>query len=533
MKKITLLIALFAIFNVNAQWTTDTAANTLVASSNSSDMMSIGTSDGQTYVVFWKEVAAPVNYELRVQLMDASGNQQFGADGMLISNTIPMSSYTLFWSVSIDTNDNLYVGVTGTGDETGFAYKVDTSGNILWTISNPDAYLVKVLPLSSGDVIVSWLSVSTYSATMRKYDSNGNAVWPSEQSVASPSPSSPANLYEISSGNLIMVFHELGSGVSSTLYAQRFDTDGNEVWSNPTQLSNKTTAYNSFYSGAQDNDVIYYGYSAATATRFDSFVQRINPDGTLPWGINGADFDTNETNFEKGTKIAFASGSNYVWAICTYSDTSQNNIGEYVQKFDKVTGARQLTETAKEVYAIGTDNVHAGDLRLIDDQPLFIIKSGADNGATPTALNACYLDANGDFVWPEETKPIATYSANKGDIHFNMPVNGDVVTAFVEDRGAGDNMYVQRFTDASLSVEEFNLTNTLEYQNPIKDELKIKSNELINEVQVYSAIGQQLGIYKMNSNNITINSQDWSSGLYIVKVITQNGKGESFKILKK
>ena len=112
-------------------------------------MQSIGTSDGQTFVVFWKSVAAPTNYELRVQLLDASGNQQLGADGALISNTIPMNTFTAFWTVTIDSSNNLYVGVTGTGDESGWAYKVDTSGTVLWTATNPNAQLVKVLPMSS------------------------------------------------------------------------------------------------------------------------------------------------------------------------------------------------------------------------------------------------------------------------------------------------------------------------------------------------------------------------------------------------
>lgn len=530
MKRITFLIALFAIFSSHAQWNSDTAVNTLVADSNSGDMQSITTSDGKTFVVFWKEVDPPTNFELRVQLLDVDGNQLFGSDGMLISDTIPMNTFTLFWYISIDNNDNLYVGLTATGDDTGYVFKLNTSGNVVWTVTNPDAYQVKVLPLTSGDIIVAWFSVSTFSATMQKYDSNGNALWVSEQSVASPS--SPADLYEISSGNYVMVYHNIGGGINSTLYAQRFNLDGDAVWTNATQLSDKITSYNGFYSGTQDGDVIYYGYNAATGTRSDSFLQRINADGTTPWGINGADFDTNETNHENDTEIAFYPGSNFVWAICNYSDTSQNNVGEYVQKFDKVTGARQFTETAKQLYAIGTDNVHIGDLQLVNDQPLFLIKSGPDNGGTPTTLNACYLDANGDFVWPEETKPVATYSANKSNVHFNKPVNDNVVTVFVENKGAGNHMYAQNFTDTSLSVSEFNQANSVQYLNPIHDVLKISSAEQIKNVHVFNVLGQSVGAYNSNTSVVSINSSEWNSGIYLVKILTENGRTQTIKILK-
>src|SRR5690606_34503003 len=90
------------------QWTTDTDANTLVASdTEGGDLQSVGTSDGKTFVVFWKTVPAPVNYELRVQLLDVDGTQLFGTDGMLVSDVVPMSTHTVVWSITIDSDDNL------------------------------------------------------------------------------------------------------------------------------------------------------------------------------------------------------------------------------------------------------------------------------------------------------------------------------------------------------------------------------------------------------------------------------------------
>ena len=60
-----------------------------------------------------------------------------------------------------------------------------------------------------------------------------------------------------------------------------------------TQLSNLGTVFNTTYSGLQDGDNVYMGYKASPGFRFDSYLQRLNPDGSLPWGINGVDFDTN------------------------------------------------------------------------------------------------------------------------------------------------------------------------------------------------------------------------------------------------
>lgn len=534
MKKTTLYFMLLVAFLAQAQWNTDTAVNTLVATSNSGDAQSLGTSEGASYIVFWKEVPAPTNFELRAQLLDADGNQQWGADGILISDQIPMSTFTSFWFMNLDAEDNLYVGVTGTSNDTGLAYKVNLSGEVLWTVTLPtEALVVTPLPLDSGNVIISWFDTENFIATMQKFDGDGNAIWESPKQVSLSGASAPADVFEVSNEEFVFVYHQLGNGVSSTLYAEGFDTDGNATWSAPVQLSNTTTAFNAIYSSVKDGDVVYYGYSGAVGSRFDSYLQRIDPDGTLPWGINGVDFDTNMTDFEMDTRIAIEPDTNDIWAVCTYTNPSQGEVGEYVQKFDKHTGARQFTDNAKEVYAIGSNNVHAGTLHLVNNQPLFLIKSGFDNGGTPTSLNACYLDANGDFVWDEELVPMATFAANKGRIQFNKPVNGQVVAVFVEDRGEGNNMYAQNFADESiLSVESQDEQFAFTYINPVKDVFTLRSKTVISTLKVTNILGQKVLEIAPNTTQISMDVANWEASMYIVSVANANGAVESFRVIK-
>ncbi len=450
MKRLTLLIALLASVITYGQWTNDPAVNTLVANSESEDMKAAGTSNGETYVVFWKSVGAPANYELRVQLLDASGVRQFGDDGMLLDNTLQMSTWTAIMSLTVDEQDNLYVGVTATSDYSGHAYKINTSGTKLWGdngITFGTGFMTTVLPLQTGDAIVAWNAGTEIN--MQKYDSNGNAVWSTAQPVTiGSSKTSPGNLFEMSNGDFMMIIHTYNYGINSTVYIQRFDGTGEPVWSSPVQLSNTSTVYNTEYSGVQDADTVYFGYKGAHSNRFDSYLQRINPDGTLPWGINGSDFDINETDFEMDTRIAFSPGSQYIWSICKYSNPNQTQFGEYVQKFDKISGARLLTDNAKMIYAIGDDDkVHASDLFLMDDGPFFLLKTGVDNGVTPTTLAVLLLDENGDFVWPDETKPMATYPANKKRTQLTKPAGGQSVAVFIEDKSDGLKIYAQNYIE--------------------------------------------------------------------------------------
>ena len=55
------------------------------------------------------------------------------------------------------------------------------------------------------------------------------------------------------------------------------DEDGDAGWADPTQLSNRTTAFNAFYSGTQDGDVVYIIILAPSISD-DSNYNSIDPD---------------------------------------------------------------------------------------------------------------------------------------------------------------------------------------------------------------------------------------------------------------
>lgn len=537
--KLKILILLITMsFSLNAQWTSDTDVNTLVVDSEGGDMKSVGASDGKTYVVFWKVVAPPTNYELRMQILDVDGTQMLGSDGMLVSDAIPMSTFTAIWSLTIDADDNVFIGVNGTGaGNEAWAFKLDSAGNHLWGAGGVvvgSGFTVTILPLSTGEAIVSWFPGTE--TLMQKLDVSGNTIWGSPKPVQqNGNDTVPASLFEISNGDYIMVFHSITVNIYSIPYAQRYDGSGDAQWTDPTQLSDNATQWNIPYYGLNIGDVVYYGYKGNHNNRFDSYLQRLNSDGTIPWGINGMDFDINETFFEMGTRIAHELGSQYIWAICTYTTPSQSNEGEFVQKFDKDTGARLFTDNAKEIYPVDSEyNVHAGGLHLVNDLPLFLLKSGLDNGATPTTLGAVKLDVNGDFEWPEESRPMATFSENKSRIHFTRNVNDQSVAVFIEDKGTGPKIYAQNFFDGILDQGEHGINSSdVSYNNPVKDQLCITSNYGIQSITIVNILGQQILDKKLNQQfNITINTQNWNNGLYLMTITTEEGVLNGIKIVK-
>lgn len=429
-----------------AQWNSDTNQNTLVAESKSMTISAEGTTTGETYVVYWKQVPGPENFELRMQLLDADGNRTLGEDGSLISDEIPMGTHTVLASAKVDSANNLYVAVTGTGGGNPlFVYKMDKYGNALWDLEEAlkgSGNKPVILPLSSGEAVVSWMDPE--GTVLQKFNTEGEPLWNEPVLVDIDGAAiAPDVLFELSDGGFIGLIHKLSYGINSTLFAQRFDANGNPVWENAVQLSDGSTTWNRYYDGFVEDDVVYIGYFSSFGVRFDSFVQRINPDGSLPWGINGSDFDTSQDFYEMETSIATNPGSDFIWALSRYTNSTQGEVGTYIQKFDKETGQRQFTDNAKEIFEVGSEKKPDAKIQILDGYPIFLIRDGFDNGVSPIDLLAVMLDENGDFYWEEETRPVATYDASKGRVHFLKPVDGQAVTVFEEDKGNGERIFAQ------------------------------------------------------------------------------------------
>jgi len=210
-----LILAISTVFSVvvQAQWTPNTALNTLAANVNTDDMMTAATNDGRTYIAFWAPVSGPTYYEMRLQLLDTSGTPQFGPNGMIVDNSIGMSTSTVIWDLRVDNTNNALIGITGTGGNgDARVHKVSPSGTKQWGtngITIGQGYSVRVLPLNTGEVLVAYLPASH--AVIQKYSATGVAQWTTPITVT-PTVSShqswPGEFIEMSNNKFMFVFNE-------------------------------------------------------------------------------------------------------------------------------------------------------------------------------------------------------------------------------------------------------------------------------------------------------------------------------------
>jgi len=438
----------------HAQWNTNTSVNILIAGVPVADMQSAPTTDGKTWVAFYHQNGG--NYDMRAQLIDANGYKLLGPDGVLVGN-YTSGSATYVFNACVDASNNFIIGYQDmrSGSMQAVVYKISEAGTLLWGANGivlGGGMVPYPAALDNGEVVFCWENDAAGTLTLQKITTGGTAAWATPVQVkVGTTNTTRGQIVPGYSGKFNLIYQKRVSGVYTLLYTQMFDNSGTAVYS-PLQISNQSTAGYTYYSVAADGDTAYCGYSSPVGLRFNSWLQRINPAGTIPWGINGMNFNTStNTNdsYQMDTKINISSGSNYVWSISNFCDPNQTNYGIYVQKFLKTTGARQFTDQAKMVYPITSDrDMRCGELNLVADAPMFMSYISNEK------IYVTRLNSSGDFAWTGNRVELSSTTATAGNPKMRYCFTPDGPNRFAgvwtENRGAAYMGYAQGISIGGL-----------------------------------------------------------------------------------
>jgi hypothetical protein len=450
---------IFLIFSLlpgilHAQWNPNTLVNLQISGLIIADMQSVSTTDGKTWVAFYNQYGS--NYDMRAQLIDANGYKLLGADGILVDNHTSGSA-TYVFSVCVDASNNLIIAFQDerSGPDQAVVYEISETGTQLWGsdgIVLGQGLAPYPATLSNGEVVICWNETTSNTLKLQKITTSGTTAWTTPIPITVGSTNtSRGQVIANTAGKFTVVYQKRGSGISSTLYAQMFDNSGTALYA-PLQICNQTTSMARYYSIVAEGDTTYFGYYASVGFRFNSFLQRINPGGTIPWGMNGSNFNTSvgtNDNYQGQTNINMTPGSDYVWSLCTFSDPNQTIYGVYIQKFLKTTGARQFTDQAKVVYPISSSSyTQAGSLALAFDTPMFMAYISNDK------IYATRLDASGNFIWPGDKVEISSTTATMSNpkMRYGFTPDGPNRCAgiWIENRGLGYLGYAQGISVGGL-----------------------------------------------------------------------------------
>ena len=449
-----LLLLAFSPGTSNAQWNPNTSVNLLISTLPMADMQCAPTTDGKTWIAYYHENSG--NYDMRAQLIDADGYKLLGPDGMLVSNRTSGSA-TFVFNVCTDASNNLIIGFQfeNLGTMTTIVHKISQTGTQLWGANGiilGDGLAPYPAALTTGEVVVAWIGGTSNTLMVQKITTSGTLAWTTPfQITVGSSKTTRGQIITNTNGKFTVVYQKQAGGISTTLYSQMYNSAGTALYP-ALQICNQTTSAARYYSIGSEDDTTYFGYYASVGLRFNSFLQRINPDGTLPWGANGSNFNTSvgtNDNYQGETSINLTPGSPYVWSVCTFSNPNQTMYGIYVQKFTKNGGTRQFTNTGKVVYAISSQmDTRCGDLALVDDAPMFM------SYISNYKIYATRLDASGNFVWPGNRVELSstTAGAGNGKMRYCFTPDGPNRCAgtWTENRGEGYHGYAQGISIGGL-----------------------------------------------------------------------------------
>ena len=448
------MLLLFALVpgTIHAQWNTNTSVNLLISNLVTADMQAAPTADGKTWIAFY--VANGGNYDMRAQLIDADGYKLLGDDGILVDNQ-PSGSATYVYNVCVDAQNNFIIAYQDerTGSLQSVVYKISESGAQLWGdhgIVLGGGLAPYPAALSNGEVVVAWNADAGNTLNLQKITTIGTLAWsPPKTVLVGSATTTRGQPITNNAGKFTLVF-QMGN-MSTTLYAQMFNASGNAVYQ-PLQICDQGTAPWRYYSVISEADTTYVGYYSSTGNRFNSFCQRVNPDGTIPWGMNGSHFNTHTAggdSYQGETSINMSPGSKYVWSVCSFSNPNQTVYGVYIQKFLKSTGARQFTDQAKVVYPISASTDQwCGALEVVSDNPMFMSYDVTEK------IYATRLDTAGNFVWPGNRVEVSSTTAGGSTPKMRYTFTPDgpnrCACTWTEDRGGGYMGYAQGISIGGL-----------------------------------------------------------------------------------
>ena len=150
---------------------------------------------------------------------------------------------------------------------------------------------------------------------------------------------------------------------------------------------------------------------------------------------------------------------------------------------------------------------------------------GFDSSLDLDAHTTYWIEVVTDAVAWEITSALGAKIGND-DVYTNNKIDN------VWEATGGDQYVFDLVCSEILATHNINSAKLTYYPNPVNDVLNISADQKITSVSVYNVAGQKV-INNVKANYGQVNVSRLTSGTYIVTAILENGKTETFKVIKK
>jgi hypothetical protein len=142
------------------------------------------------------------------------------------------------------------------------------------------------------------------------------------------------------------------------------------------------------------------------------------------------------------------------------------------------------------------------------------------------------LSISADYALKTFDLTNVTLANNNASLRLRLRFNGFDMSA-----DDGKKVFINNIAlegvDTPLSVEEETFIKGLKvFPNPTDDFLKVQAGQMMEQVSLYNIFGQEVYSKRANTENLTIDMSNLSSGMYLLRIFTGNSS-TSKKIIKK
>jgi len=207
--------------------------------------------------------------------------------------------------------------------------------------------------------------------------------------------------------------------------------------------------------------------------------------------------------------------------------------------------ARLQAMTGERVFGLGLEEYTSaciddngiarifGDFPSFDDYAYFIQVNCLDN-TTPENLTS-----NQSLNWNLNQEAVKAYKVPgtpDGTNQFNVDtwengVGGEWQNWWV-DQGSFQSQVSIPIDCETFSQTEFNKISIELYPNPTKDILRIKSFEEFYKIEVFNLVGQKMKTHNLQHTQNEISFNNFSNGIYLIKVHFENENTQVIKVIK-
>jgi len=446
---------LFLVQPVAAQWSSDPLVNFSLGDGAGDQVQAkvASTDDGGAYISWFDSIGN--GFDVRVQKLDAAGNEVFAHNGVLVADRD--FSSTQDYSLDVDAAGNALLAFRdngGVGTQVTAA-KVSPTGTLLWGASNVQltntsdfVAAPKIAGTADGGAVVAWTQDVT--VHVQKLDGSGGAVW-TEDLILTPTVGSysASDLHDAGSDAILSIVHQLGGfGSPRRILAQKYDATGAGLWADPLLAIFEVGSlqFGNFPSFEPDGlgGALFSWYDTGAALQ--CYAQHVSSAGLELFPHNGSAASTNATRVRVSPSISFDAALDETYLFWTEQTSNQAMSGLYGQKFDS-NGNRLWTDSGSALVNLGAASItNVSSVRVQSQNFVYWDRS-------PSFGTDVILGARVDGMGTMDLGPfdVATTPSSKSRLVAKASTTGFSILAWQDERVDSGDIFVQNVnSDGSL-----------------------------------------------------------------------------------